>query len=390
MKESASMQTSRLYLGEPPEVEAALRAESPCNLDELHWLAQRVCQYARSASADRKRLSKLLPRIDQRIGRHFMGQLTLAIAHRVLGNLEQAHSAWTSARELATSGHPWSRVVPDHARWTACTPPPQLVEEEPGRVYRLVGETRHPGAVFGTLGVGRFIRLSSGALVFLNPVPVPEHITAQVRDLGQVQHIIAPAKYHSEHVMAARRSFPNAQAWGVPAHRGYAKLSNVKFDGLLDDDKPLFPDEFDQITLHGNDVGDVWLLDRASSTLITTDALFYSQAPATSDYSTAFSTFYAWSWGVCGRNGVPSYQPPMWRDLPRYQEALRRALALRFEHVAYCHGSWRAIENDGTKRLGDALRWITQLSRLNGARLTFEFVRRHPLVVYRALRDGGA
>jgi hypothetical protein len=312
------------------------------------------------------------------------------MAHRVLGNLEQAHDAWASARKDAPSGHPWSGVVPDHARWTASSPPAELVEEEPGRVYRVVGETRHPGAAFGTLGVGRFIRLASGALVFLNPVPLSEHLLARVRDLGQVQHIIAPAKYHSEHVMAARRSFPNARAWGVPAHRGYARVANVEFDGLLDDDKPLFPGEFDQVTLHGNDVGDVWLLDQASSTLITTDALFYSEAPASSDYSTAFSTFYAWSWGVCGRNGVPSYQPPMWRDLPRYQAALRRALGLRFEHVAYCHGSWRAIENDGTKRLGDALRWITQLSRLDAARLTFDFIRRHPLVVYRALRDGGA
>lgn len=371
-------------------MEAALRAESPCNLDELHWFAQRVCQYARNASADRKRLSKLLPRIDQRVGCHFMGQLTLAMAHRVLGNSEQAHDAWAAARERTTSGHPWSSVVPDHTRWTASIPPAQLAEEEAGRVYRIVGETRHPGAVFGTLGVGRFIRLTSGALVFVNPVPVPEHVAAQVRDLGEVRHIIAPAKYHSEHVMAAKRSFPNALAWGVPAHRGYARVATVEFDGLLDDDHPLFPDEFDQITLHGNDVGDVWLLDRASSTLITTDALFYSESLATSEYSTAFSTFYAWAWGVWGRNGIPSYQPPMWRDLPRYQEALRRALALRFEYVAYCHGSWRAIENHGTSRLGDALGWITQLSRLEGARLTLDFVRRHPLVVYRALRDGGA
>jgi hypothetical protein len=384
------MQTSRLYLGEPVDVEAALRADSPCNLGELHWLAQRVCQYARSASADRERLSKLLPRIDKRVGRHFLGQLTLAVAHRVLGNSAQADDAWAFARELAPSGHPWTRVVPDHARWTGSIPPPQLVEEEPGRVYRLVGETRPPGAAFGTLGVGRFIRLSSRALIFLNPVPVPEHVAAQVRALGQLQHIIAPAKYHSEHVMAARRAFPDAQAWGVPAHRGYAKVAGVAFDGLLDDNNPLFPEELDQVTLHGNDVGDVWLLDRASSTLITTDALFYSEAPASSDYSTAFSSFYAWAWGVSGRNGVPSYQPPMWRDLPRYQEVLRRAFGLGFEHVAYCHGSWRAIENNGAKRLEDALRWITQLSRLDGARLTLDFVRRHPLVVYRALRDGGA
>ncbi len=383
------MQTSRLYLGESTDVEAALRSESPCNLDELHWLAQRVCQYARTASADRERLSKLLPRIDQRIGRHFMGQLTLAMAHRVLGNVDQAHDAWAAAREHAAPGHPWSSVVPDHMRWTASIPPAQLVEEEAGRVYRIVGETRHPGAAFGTLGVGRFIRLASGAMLFLNPVPVPEDVAAQVRDLGEVRYIIAPAKYHSEHVMVAKRAFPNAQAWGVPAHRGYVGVANVAFDALLDDNQPLFPDEFDQITLHGNDVGDVWLLDRASSTLITTDALFYSELSA-SDYSTAFSTFYAWAWGVWGRNGVPSYQPPMWRDLPRYQEVLRRALALRFEHVAYCHGSWRAIENHGTQRLNDALRWITQLSRLEGARLTLDFVRRHPLVVYRALRDGGA
>jgi hypothetical protein len=384
---SLSMSTSFLYLGLSPQAERAFRAQSACTLDELHWFAQRVCQYAR-ASADHVQLRKLLPRIEKQVGSHFLGQLTLAVAERALQDEAAADAAWQRAVELTPPDHPWACVVPKAALWRGVPNSPVLVEEEHGRVYRLVGETKAPGAVFGTLGVGRFIRVACGALVFVNPVPIPDQIRPQVQALGDVQHIIAPAKYHSEHVLAAKRLFPHAKAWGVPAHRGFARVADIPFDGYLDDDAPLLPGEIDQITLHGNDVGDVWLLDRKSSTLITTDALFY--AAANDEYVTAFGSYYAWAWGVCGRNGVPSYQPPMWRDLVRYQAALKRAFAFEFEHVAYCHGAWRAIGERGSQRLQETLGWILELGKWDGLRLTLDFVRRHPRIVYRALKKGGA
>jgi hypothetical protein len=80
----------------------------------------------------------------------------------------------------------------------------------------------------------------------------------------------------------------------------------------------------------------------------------------------------------------------MWRDLPRYRAAPRRAFALPFEDVAYCHGAWRAIDGQGNPRLREALGWIVELSSFEAMKLSFDFVRRHPGVVYRALRDGGA
>lgn len=378
---------SLLYLGQDKEFEASLQAQSPCRLTELHWFAQRVCQHARDPGANRAATAKLVPRIAGRIGEHFLGQLTLAIAHHLLGEATLAEEAWRRAARNTPPGHPWAHVVTELPPWIHASPPPRLVEEEYGRVYSVVGETRPPGASFGTLGVARFIRVTSGDLILINPVPMTDEIARQVRDLGRVAHIIAPAKHHFEHVMSARRLFPNAQAWGVPAHRGYSRVAGVAFDGFLDDEAPLLPHELDQITFHGNDVGDVWLVDRASSTLITTDVLFYASPSTEAPYSSPFATFYAWAWGVCARNGVPSYQPPMWRDLRRFQAALEIALKMPFEHVAYCHGSWRAIAEHGKSAMRQALGWLLELRHRDALRLTLDFVHRHPVVVYRALRD---
>jgi len=120
---------------------------------------------------------------------------------------------------------------------------------------------------------------------------------------------------------------------------------------------------------------------------MTTDALFFAgqDAPDALEFDSPFRRFYAWAWGVADRNGVASYQPPMWGDLAAYRASLARAFALDFETVAYNHGSWRAIPRAGRAQLQAALAFVTALGGGDALRLTFDFVRRHPGFVYREL-----
>ena len=198
------MRTSKLYLGLPDQYAMELGQRTGCDLNELHRLAQRICQVARAPGRAAHELPPVLQRLERCAGHHFMGQLSRAFGFRVLGRDDEADLAFRRATELVAGGDPWAHLVPDAATWRAPSRPAVLVEEEAGHVYRLTGETRAQGAAFGTLGVGRFLRMQSGELVYVNPVPLPDAIAAQVRELGTVAHVIAPAKYHFEHVMAAR------------------------------------------------------------------------------------------------------------------------------------------------------------------------------------------
>jgi hypothetical protein len=354
------MRTSKLYLGMSDQFESDVRRRVGVNLDELHRLAQRICQAALAPATASRVLPPVIQSLERRAGECFMGQLSRAFGFRLLGREDDADRAFRRATELVPDADPWSHLVPDTAEWRAPIRPAALVEEEPGHVYRIIGETRADGAVFGTLGVGRFLRMQSGELVYVNPVPLADEVVAEVRTLGRVAHVIAPAKYHFEHVMVAARAFPGARIWGVPAHRGFARVARIPFDGYLDDTAPLYPGELEQLTLDGNDIGDVWLLYRRTRTLLTTDALFFSAPVANeaADFDSPFRRFYAWAWGVATRDGIPSYQPPMWRDLRAFRASLARAFELGF---------------------------VTELKTLDALRLTLDFVRRHPGFAYRAL-----
>jgi hypothetical protein len=382
-----AMRSSKLYLGMPERFESEVRQRVGANLDELHLLAQRICQAALAPASAQRDLPPVLKRLERRMGDSFLGQLARAFGFRLLQQEDDADRAFRRAAELVPAGDPWSHLVPDATFWRAPSRAATLVEDDPGHVYRVIGETRASGAVFGTLGVGRFLRMQSGELVYVNPVPLEEAVVAQVRELGHVAHVITPAKHHFEHVPAARLAFPRARVWGVPAQRGFAPASRARFDGYLDDAAPLYPDELDQVTLHGNDVGDVWFLYRRTRTLLTTDALFFAASvePDARDFDSPFRRFYAWAWGVVDRTGVPSYQPPLWRDVAAYRASLARAFELDFDTVAYNHGSWRAIPYDGREQLRLALRFIEECTTWDGVRLTLDFVRRHPGFVYREL-----
>jgi len=381
------MRASKLYLGMSAQFESDVRRRVSANLDDLHRLAQRVCQAALAPARASHDLPPVLRDLERRAGDCFMGQLSRAFGFRLLGREDDADRAFRRATELVPDGDPWSQLVPDATAWRAPARPAALVEEEPGHVYRVTGETRADGAVFGVLGVGRFLRMQSGDLVYVNPVPLADDVVAEVRKLGSVAHVIAPAKYHFAHVTEAARAFPGARVWGVPAHRSFARVAGIPFDGYLDDTAPLYPGELEQLTLDGNDVGDVWLLYRRTRTLMTTDALFFAGPVAAdaADFDSPFRRFYAWAWGVADRAGVPSYQPPMWRDLRSFGASLARAFDLEFDTVAYNHGSWRAIPRDGRQQLRSALGFVTELKSLDALRLTFDFIRRHPGFVYREL-----
>jgi hypothetical protein len=378
-----------VYLGEHASFESSLERFSSGPIASLHIGAQRVAWGILMGDRVGVDLDVAVRELEKKHGDHFATHVAAALARRAQGREHDADKHLSRARELLEPGHPWAALLPTDADWRAAPLSPKLIEEEPGRVYRVVAENKKDGAVFGNRGTARFLRMRSGELVLVNPVAIPDAVAEEVRSLGDVTHIIAPAKYHSDYVPHARALFPKARVFGVPGHRGYPNVAHIKFDGYLSDDAPLFPGELDHVALEGVDVGDVWLVDRASKTLIVTDAVFFTRldTPDAADYATPFGTFYTWAWGVFDRIGIPSYQPAMWNDLGRYQASLRRALALEFENVASCHGPWRSIEGRARDRLRENLGWVLELGKLGGVGLLGDFARRHPGMFFRLVKE---
>jgi hypothetical protein len=66
---------------------------------------------------------------------------------------------------------------------------------------------------------------------------------------------------------------------------------------------------------------------------------------------------------------------------------VKRALQLEFDHVASCHGPWRCIEGNARNELGERLDWFFELGRLGAVGHLGDFVRRHPGVFFRLVKE---
>jgi hypothetical protein len=381
------MTGSKIYLGTALAYETEVRRAVGERLRDLHVAAQRVAWGVLMGERLGIDLEREVVPLVERFADEPAAHATIAVARAAQGRTDEMRRHIAEARERVSSSHPWAGMIAALDKLTTEGADLDLVEEEPGRCYRIYAAQALPGIPSANPNVATLLRMRSGELVCINPVAIDAALADRIRALGDLTHIIAPAKYHSEQVARVKALFPRARAWGVPAHRRYPGVRSVPFDGFLSDEAPLFPGELDQITMRGVDVGDVWLVDRASRTLIVTDAVFFTESiPGVDRYRTPFSQFYCWAWGVHDRVGIPSYQPPMWSDIRAYQASLRAALERDFDHIASCHGGWRCTRVGGKEALRNGVGWLLELDRTRALGLRGEFVRRHPRVFYRFAR----
>jgi hypothetical protein len=377
---------SKIYLGADIAQENEIVRALGKDVASLHVGAQRVAWGLLMGERVGVDLDATVKELLERHDDEPMAHVTVAVARFGQGKKDDAEKHLEHARERMRDDHPWRALVDSTRALTSFVSEPRLVEEDPARVYRVIAVKSAPGIDCANVNVATFLRVKSGALVCINPVKMTDELVRRIRKLGDVTHVIAPAKYHNENVLGALEAFPEAKAWGVPGHEGYDGVKDIPFAGLLRDDEPLFPDEIDQVTMHGLDLGDVWLIDRASRTAIVTDSVLVQ---ARDDrYRTPFGAFYRWAWGLHERDiGIPSYQPPMWKDLSTYQASMRRALEHGFDNVASSHGAWKCSDGDDKALLQRSVEWFLALDRIDGIRLVADFAWRHPKMTYRFVKE---
>jgi hypothetical protein len=115
------------------------------------------------------------------------------------------------------------------------------------------------------------VRLSSGALWAWSPIALTAELEAEVRELGEVRHLIGPNKIHHLFLDQWQKAFPRAKLWGT--WELVKKRRDLAFDGKLGEEAP--PDwagEIDQYLFDNSSfLAEVAFYHRASRTAIFAD-----------------------------------------------------------------------------------------------------------------------
>jgi hypothetical protein len=216
-----------------------------------------------------------------------------------------------------------------------------LAEFVRDRIWLQEYPVRYAGARFrARMSV---LRLRSGRLLIHSPCEIDEVTRAEISELGEVAHIIAPGTYHYFHVASCQKAFPSAMTHICPGIEG--KVPDLSFDALLGDQAhPDWQDEIDQVFVAGaRFIAEVAFFDRVSRTLLLVDLVenIGDDTPGT-DWVLRF-----WWKGVMRMwnraRPAPEYQLG-WGDRPRVAAALTKILAWDFERVIIAHGD--LIEHD--------------------------------------------
>jgi hypothetical protein len=121
------------------------------------------------------------------------------------------------------------------------------------------------------------IRLTSGALWLHSPIAFSADLLAELQEIGQVRHLIAPNWLHYAHLQDWADALPAAETWVAPGvcARAADQGVSLRADHLLTDAAPdVWAEEIDQMIVPGSRLHrEAVFFHRASRTLILTDLI---------------------------------------------------------------------------------------------------------------------
>ena len=198
------------------------------------------------------------------------------------------------------------------------------------------------------------VRLADDGLWMHSPIPLDDARAAQIEDLGEVRHIVAPNGFHDLFSAAAKERYPAATLWGSPAlRRSKAKLP---IDAWLGESEAPWGDEL-RLQLIGGvpKASEFVFLHVPTATLILTDLLFQIRYPVNT-----LTKIVLWA---SGTNGGKLAQSRLWRSITKDRVAAGRSVAKMlewdFERVVLAHGD--LVEgSDARDRTRGALWWMLE------------------------------
>ena len=191
------------------------------------------------------------------------------------------------------------------------------------------------------------IRLASGDLVIHSTGPFTAEDIAQIRAQGKAAWLLDTMLRHDTFAREGRAAFPEA-AYLAP--EGFSGVSGVETQPLLPA-PAAWGDEVRVVRLEGvPSMEEHAVFHAPSRTLIVTDLLF-NFGPEASWWTHVLATV------AVGRHHHPGISRSFrftLKDRAAFERSLAAVMAWDFDRVVVGHGT--AVERDGKRQLGDALR----------------------------------
>jgi Domain of unknown function (DUF4336) len=201
------------------------------------------------------------------------------------------------------------------------------------------------------------IRLSSGQVVIISPVPISASVQPQINAIGPVKIIIAPNLYHHLFVQDALTIYPEAEFWaveGLATKRPDLKSDRdlTEIEGHLED---LYYREFKSFRVlepRGNCALNEYVFFHSSSrTLILTDSAFHFDAQSSPLLQTLARLI-----GFYDKLQASVLEKWALRDRQAAKATIEKILSWDFDRVIVAHGS--VVESKAKVQLKAGYEWL--------------------------------
>lgn len=173
------------------------------------------------------------------------------------------------------------------------------------------------------------VALPAGGVAIVSPIALDDALAAEVANLGDVQHLIAPNCYHHLYLAAAAQRWPRAAVHLAPG------LANKRPDVRHDHTLPVgLPTGLEGVHLEGAPaLGEVALFHAHSRTLILTDFVFNMRNP-----EGAMTWLVLTVMGTHRRLAQSRLISVLVKDKAAMRRSVRTLLDLDFKRVLLAHG----------------------------------------------------
>eukprot|EP00128_Syssomonas_multiformis_P014397 Colp12_sorted_trinity150504_noHs@16740 len=193
-------------------------------------------------------------------------------------------------------------------------------------------------------------KLEDGSLILHSPFH-PDVYANELKDLGEVKHIIAPNKHHNLWAAASKLRYPEAKLWSCPEmSQRLNSNGGVKVEGELKDDTVVpWSDEIARVHIKGWPFfEEVVFLHKASRTLVVTDLCFNLRR----DYeglSTAARLYFSAVGAMRPVNTSYPFARFAVKDRAAMKQSLDAIMAWDFDRIVMTHGD--IVHTDGKQLL---------------------------------------
>ncbi len=194
------------------------------------------------------------------------------------------------------------------------------------------------------------VRLPSGGLWVHSPIHLGPNEHAQLRELGPVEHVVAPNLYHHLYVGDLAQSHPGALVHARPGLRKKRKDLSIHHD--LDGTTPTaWSKVLTAVHIEGNLLDEVVFVHHPSRLLISCDLV--------ENFTTCphlFTRLYLRMGGIYQKPGLSRPLRLLFRDRARARASVERVLSLDFDGIVLSHGD--LIRDGGPDVLAASYTWL--------------------------------